>query len=235
MDVQQSEICCRLVECPAHDYAGFPQVATMHRQVKRLERYPPSSFRYSRPARRGWTLANTMALGLLARQGKYGSPCTRPQKQPYSKSRNSCPVTAGYFQENSNGDDLVSTGVRTSQMQAERCSPSPKSRLQTTKRQEQRLSVLAPCRTSGHRRWSPRRCGLTHTGVNPRHAGGLPIAAPKPVESVLYRLLDAGSIPAVSTISWLGSCGRAPVRVMAGLAVSTHGNQALNSRAQFQV
>ncbi len=98
------------------------------------------------------------------------------------------------------GGDQVSTGALAPAMQVERRSPSRKSRLQTNKRQEQRRSVLASHRRSpGHPRRAARRRGVT------------PLAAHKPVESLLRRLSDEGSIPSASTTSPAAVRGRKAV------------------------
>lgn len=89
------------------------------------------------------------------------------------------------------GGVLASTGAFVVEMQAERRSPSRKSRLQPNKRQEQRRSVLASCSSSGHPRSVARRSGLT-------------TAAPKPVESLRRRLSDESSILSAST-NFVGS------------------------------
>jgi hypothetical protein len=116
------------------------------------------------------------------------------------------------------GGALVSTGASPSQMQAERRSPSRKSRLQTNKRQEQRRSVLASCSSSGHLAAAARRSGLTQP------------AAPKPVESVPCRLLDAGSIPAASTnFTLAGETGAGP-RALAGISGARSSVQGLGWR-----
>lgn len=97
-------------------------------------------------------------------------------------------VTAGRDRQQ-NGGALVSTGAPDAQMQAERCSSSPKSHGQTIKRQEQRQRrcLLA----SSCRRAVPR--------VRTRGLDVAPSRTHKPVESVRRRLSDAGSNPAAST------------------------------------
>ena len=137
----------------------------------------------SRSGPRGHDMKTGVAAGRDRLRSQAGQHATRGRGEPAGLLERAHRAPRAFPR----GGETASTGAIAVQMQAERWSPSPKSRLQTNKRQEQRRSVLASHRRpSGHLGTAARRSGLTHS------------AAPKPVESVSHRLSDAGSIPAAS-------------------------------------